>query len=396
MTTARTTARAVALLFLANGLAMSWLPRLPQVKDAIGADAGTLGLALLGTGVGGILGSLATPRIMGWVGPRRAAVGGAVVLAVALVLVGVVGAVSALFVVLAVMGLSDGIADIGQNHLMFEVQRTVTRSLTSRMHAVWSIGALVGTGAGTLAAALGIPVATQLVGVAVVAVLLVGAAVPTLRRAGPVSLPRQPRRPHARRFRVRWSWAAVIVAGLSAAMIEGVANEWSALTLRDGLGTGAALAGAGPTVFAGAMLVGRVVGDRGIDAWGRAATARAGAWAVAAGSGCGLGAAVWTGQAGWLLVGLVVAGVGTATLFPSMLAAGDRLDGGGTGVAVASSSARVGFLVVPAVMGGLAELTSLTTAFLLLPLTGVVAAVALPRALGAAPGRRPVTAAPRR
>lgn len=396
-------ARAVGLLFLANGLAMSLLPRLPQVKDAVGADAGAFGLALLGTGVGGMVGAVATPRLLGRIGARRAATIAAVALAGATTLVGVAGSVPALFVALAAMGLADGVADVGQNHLMFEVQRTTPRSLTSRMHAVWSVGALAGTGIGTMAAAAGVAVVVHLVGVAGVVVVLVGAAGWTLRRSGLARVTKSPPtgtpipRVPGPGVRSRRRWALVVVAGVAAAMIEGIAGEWSALTIRDGLGGGRAMAGAGPTVFAGAMLVGRVVGDRAIDRFGRAPTARAGAWTVALGGGVGLAAAAWSSQPGWLLAGLAIAGMATATLFPSMLAAGDRLDAGGTGVAVASFAARIGFLVVPVAVGGLAEATSLTTAFALLPAVGVLTALALPSALGPtdpAELRRPARPAP--
>lgn len=381
-------ARAVALLFLANGLTMSLLPRLPQVKDAVGAGAGAFGLALLGIGVGGMVGAVATPRLLGRIGARRAATVAAVVLAGATTLVGVAGSVPVLFAALAAMGLADGVADVGQNHLMFEVQRRTPRSLTSRMHAVWSVGALGGTGIGTVAAAAGVAVVVQLVAVAGVVVVLVAGAVWTLRGIGParVTAPATagatPAHASGAGVRSRRRWALVVVAGVAAAMIEGIAGEWSALTIRDGLGGGRAMAGAGPTVFAGAMLLGRLVGDRAVDRWGRATTARAGAWTVALGGGVGLGAAAWSSHPGWLLAGLAVAGMATATLFPSMLAAGDRLDGGGTGVAVASFAARIGFLVVPLAVGGLAEATSLTTAFSLLPVVGVLTALALPAALG--------------
>ena len=47
----------VALLFLANGLAHPSLwPRLPEIAEGVGATPATFGLALLGTGVGGISG----------------------------------------------------------------------------------------------------------------------------------------------------------------------------------------------------------------------------------------------------------------------------------------------------------------------------------------------------
>ncbi len=378
---------AIGLLFVANGLTLSALwPRFPQVKDAVGAEAATFGLALLGTGVGGIVGSALAPLAVRWLGARRAAIVSAVVLAATTVLVGLAGSVPALFGAFAVMGLMDGVADITQNHLMFEAQRTSHRSLVSRMHALWSVGALAGTAGGTVAAALAVSVLTQIVAFAVVGVCLVGTAArgvsrlaPSRALPAPAADPSARPRPGARGRASRWG--AVVVAALAVSAVEGVANEWSALTLRDGLGATAAMAGAGPTAFVGAMLAGRLAGDRIIDRLGLESTARLGAWVVGLGSGLGLAVAVVLDQPIVLVAGLVVAGVGAATLFPAMLAAGDRLDATGAGVAVGSSAARAGFLAVPVIVGTVGDVAGLPVGFALLPLAGLLAVVVLPRAL---------------
>jgi fucose permease len=160
-----------------------------------------------------------------------------------------------------------------------------------------------------------------------------------------------------------------------------VGNEWSALTLRDGFGAGALVAGAGPTAFAGAMLVGRLVGDRVIDRIGIEAASRVSGALVAVGAGAGLVGAAALDLPVLLVAGLVAAGIGAAVLFPSMLAVGDRLDASGTGVAVAASASRVGFLAVPVVVGTIADAVGLPVAFGLMPLAGVAVALVLPRAL---------------
>lgn len=380
---------AIGLLFVANGLSMPALwPRFPQIKDTVGADEAVFGLALLGTGLGGIVGSAVAPWVVRRLGARRAAVVFAVVLAAATVLVGFAGSVVALFGAFAVMGVSDGVADMTQNHLMFEVQRTTTRSLTSRMHALWSVGALVGAAVGTAAAARGVSVVAQSVGLAVVAWALVGGGAWLLERrwVGPVppvveaEVESSAAAPPVRR---RWGgrWGMVVGAAVAVAAVEGVANEWSALTLRDGLGASDGLAGAGPTAFAAAMLLGRLLGDGVIDRIGVGATSRAGGGLVAVGAGAGLVGAVALDAPALLVAGLVLAGVGAAVLFPAMLAAGDRLDATGRGVAVAASASRAGFLAVPVLVGGVADVAGLPVAFSLLPLAGVAVLVVLPRAL---------------
>jgi MFS family permease len=396
----------VALLFVANGLGHPALwPRLPEIQDAVGAGPGTFGLALVGVGVGGAVGSVLAPRVASWVGVPRAATVSAALLVVATVSVGFAPSVVALFVAFAVLGVTDGVADVSQNALLFDVQRLGDRSLASRAHAAWSAGALVATALGTVAATVGVGVVAQTAGIGSLALVLIAVAwtvtstsprpsrtavaaaparddIPASRptRAAAAAAPADGE-PSSRRRRRTGAWLLIGVTGLVVAAIESVANEWSALTLRDGLGSSLAVAGLGPTVFAAAMLVGRLGGDRLIDRYGPVATARFGATAVVVGGGAGLALSAWLAIPGPLLGGLVAAGVGTATLFPLMLAAGDGLDDTGRGVAVASLGARVGFLIVPVVVGGLGERAGLVAAFWLLPVAGATALVALPAAL---------------
>ena len=391
---------AIGLLFVANGLSVPpLLPRFPELKDGVGADAAAFGLALLGTGLGGILGSVLAPRIARWLGVRRAGVASAIVLACTTLLVATAGSVPALFAAFAAAGVLDGVADTSQNQLLFDAQRRSAASLTSRMHALWSVGALTGTAIGTVALGRGVGVVPQTLGVFVLALALVGTAGVALARTaeGPVAVgapgvaalptataPPVGAPPVGAWRRARGTgrrWGLVVVAAMGVAAVEGVANEWSALALRDGLGASATVAGAGPTVVAAAMLFGRVVGDRAIDRWGLEATARLGG--VVVGVGCGIGlatATLWSAPA-LLLGGLVAAGLGAAVLFPGMLAAGDRQDPSGTGMAVASAAARAGFLTVPVVMGTVSSAVGVAAAFWLLPVAGVVVALALPRAL---------------
>ena len=119
---------------------------------------------------------------------------------------------------------------------------------------------------------------------------------------------------------------------------------------------------------------------------GIARTARDGVGLVAVGSGVGLVLATVLSSPWPLVAGLVLAGLGAATLFPTMLAAGDRVDGSGRGIAVASSAASASALLVPLVVGGLAEVASLRVGFAVLPVAALVAAVVLPRALRAPTG----------
>jgi MFS family permease len=173
-------------------------------------------------------------------------------------------------------------------------------------------------------------------------------------------------------------------ATVGGAIIEGAPSDWSAIRL-ERLGAGPGAAALGFAAFMTGMLIGRLVGDHLTDRFGGATVLRGGMALVA--GGLVVGAVV--DHPAVFALGLVLAGVGASGLFPLAFSAAANTPGvaPGAGAATVSLAARLGFLVEPLVMGGLAELLGLRWAFV------VVAGVAL--AVAAAAGRViPPTARP--
>lgn len=146
---------AVSALFFTNGaLFASLLPRLPEIKSILDLSAGQLGLALLGIGLGGLVGSLTTRWLLPRARSRWAAVGSTLVLAAGLPLVGLAPSGWVLFAVLVGYGIADAVTDVSMNVAGVEMQRRLGRSVLNSMHGIWSIAAVVGGVTGSGAAAL--------------------------------------------------------------------------------------------------------------------------------------------------------------------------------------------------------------------------------------------------
>ena len=151
-------------------------------------------------------------------------------------------------------------------------------------------------------------------------------------------------------------------------LIEGASADWSAVYLRDELGTTAAIAAIGFTAFSITMTLGRVFGDRLVDRFGPEAVVRGGGGVAA----------------GRLRPRARRRGAGARDRrlrLPGRRDVGRRADrlprrgaraghAAGVGLAAVSSTGYLGFLVGPPTIGGLAE------------------AVGLPAALGWSPPRR--------
>ncbi|RDI64244.1 MFS transporter [Nocardia pseudobrasiliensis] len=152
-------------------------------------------------------------------------------------------------------------------------------------------------------------------------------------------------------------------------MTEGVANDWSALQVREHLGASEATAALAFAAFSTTMTIGRFAADRVSGRFGPVVVVRWGALLAAAGLALIIGSAwVPLTLAGWALMGIGLAG-GVPQIFT---AAGNL----GTETAATDMSrvfglGYLGFLAGPSVIGWLSKPTSLTVA-LIFPLALVL------------------------
>jgi MFS family permease len=402
---------AIAAVFVANGLGgPSFLPRLPERQAALDLSDAALGLVLVGMAAGALAASPAAGRAVGRVGSRPVAVAAAVTLGAALWTAGAAPHPVVLFVALAGIGAADAAMDIAMNANGAAYEQRTRRSLLHRLHGAWSLGALAAAGVAAVMAAAGVSLTWHLLGVgAVVAAtalvarpwMVVGdqvgddraradvstATLPVTDRGGGADGPAggdgraraDGEGGRTRRRRTRGPLLALAAVTVAGAVIEGAPSDWSALRL-ERLGAGPGAAALGFAAFAAGMLAGRLAGDHVTDRVGGATVLRGGMTLVAA----GLVAGALVDHPAVFAVGLVVAGVGAAGLFPLAFSAAATTPGvaPGAGAATVSLAARLGFMVEPVLMGALAELVGLRAAFVVVG--GVAAAVALaaPRVLG--------------
>ena len=380
---------AVAACFFLNAVFYAGLvPRLPEVKAQLGLSSTALGAALAAVPLGALLAGLSAAALNRRFGSGRVASHGLVLLGVTVWTVSVAPNWLALAAALLVLGALDAVVDVAQNAHGLRVQRLYGRSILNAFHGVWSVGAVAGGLLGSAAAGLGVPLTVQLGASAVVfgalAVAVSRAVLPGPDEPEPAAdeVPRE-------RPRRRGAVPALAVLGVLAAcgaFVEDAGASWSALYLRTELDAGAATAGLGFVALSVAMTVGRLTGDRVVDRFGQRRVARAGGALTAA----GMGLALALPSVPTTLLGLALAGLGVATLIPAVYHAADELPGlpHGVGLAVINWLLRIGFLVSPALVGALADATSLRVALLCVVLAGIGALVlgrALPRRAAGSP-----------
>jgi len=345
---------AVLTLFFINGLAgASWFVRIPDVQDSIGLSNALLGVTLLGLPAGAVVAMPIAGLMTNRVGSRRIALIGAVIACVGVALVGVANNAALLAAMLVVFGIGNGAMDIGMNAQGVEVESYAEHSLMSQFHGAFSVGGIAGAASGGFLASHGVDVQPHLAGIGLICFIA------TLVIAR-LLLPRPAEHEHADApaltLRAPWPIVLLGIIAFCAMLTEGAMSDWTAVYLRD-IGAGAGLAASGYALFSITMAIGRLSGDRAIDALGGRRLIQVGG-VVAAG---GILVAMVLHTVPAALIGFGLVGIGVATIAPIVYstAGRSRLIPPGTAIAAATTIGYLGFMAGPPVIGLTAGLTGL-------------------------------------
>uniref|UniRef100_A0AAU2VD10 MFS transporter n=1 Tax=Streptomyces sp. NBC_00003 TaxID=2903608 RepID=A0AAU2VD10_9ACTN len=362
---------AIAAVFCVHGAVTgNFATRVPWIQEHAGVSAGQLGLALAFPAIGSSLLMPLSGAITHRFGARGALRGLLALWTLALALPALAPNVYTLCAVLFAYGASAGMADVAMNALGVETENRLGRSIMSSLHGMWSVGALIGSAAGTLAAHLGADARLHHTVAAAVLTLLGLAAC-----QGVLDLRSAPDEAPPPRFALPPKSALVIgMVGFCAVFAEGASLDWSAVYLRDVLDASAGTAAACTTAFTLTMAAARLAGDKGVDRFGAVRTVRGGGVLATLG---GLLVVIAPGPA-VAMAGFGLMGLGVAVVVPLAFAAAGR-SGPNPSQAIAgvATITYTSGLVAPSAIGGIADLTSLVVSF------GLVTVLALGLVAGA-------------
>ncbi|MEU0380745.1 MFS transporter [Streptomyces cyaneofuscatus] len=362
---------AVAAVFAVHGAVTgSFATRVPWIQDHAGVSAGQLGLALAFPAIGASIAMPLAGRISHRFGARTALRGLLALWTLALILPALAPNLLTLCAVLFVYGATAGMSDVAMNALGVEVENRLDKSIMSGLHGMWSVGALIGSAAGTVAAHVGADARFHHTLAA-----LVLTALGLLACRGVLDLRSEPDEEPPPRFTLPPKSALIIGAvGFCAVFAEGASLDWSAVYLRDILGSSDGVAAASTTAFALTMAVARLAGDRIVDRFGAVRTVRVGGALATLG---GL-LVVFSPSPAAAMGGFGLLGLGVAVVVPLAFAAAGR-SGPNPSQAIAgvATITYTSSLIAPSAIGALAETTSLVVSF------GVVTALAFGLVVGA-------------
>jgi len=364
----------IAVFFVHGFLFASWTAHIPDLKQHLGLSDGRLGLALLGAPIGSVLAIGVAARLLPRVGSRKMVRLALVGYCVSGPFIGLTGSLGTFFVAFLVWGFFQGTLDVSMNTQAINVERLSERVLMPGFHGSWSCGALVGAVTGASAVALGLSLSRQLLILAVPCLLVVGWLSTRMIPDRQVDSDPDTRRGRSEGRCGIFQRDLIVLGGIAFAdmLCEGAAADWAAVYLRNSVHTVPVVAGMGFAIYALAMLVVRLSGNRLFTRF--SAHRLLPLLAVIATLGFAGGLVI--ARPASVLVGFALLGAGLGSVVPMILRAAGAVSNVDTGRGVASVAGCgwAGYVVGPVVIGAIASSTTLHTALFLIPvLTGIVA-----------------------
>jgi fucose permease len=347
----RRAVRAVYAVFFGAGFMFaSWASRIPQVRDGLHLDPGSLGLLLLSIAAGSVLALPLAGIVVSRLGAARTITLMAIVSAVGLATaaLGYRSGVPPVVVGLFLLGVGNGTWDVAMNVEGTFVEQRLGRSILSRFHAGFSVGTVAGALLGALMVVLGVSVTVHLLGVA--ALIALGGPW-AVRGFLTVTAPAHHEEEAPRHPLEAWTEPRTLLLGLFVfcmAFIEGTGNDWLGVAMIDGYDATPAVGSLTLSLFLAAMTAGRWFGPALLDRFGRVVSVRTTAL-MACG---GVLVVVFAGSLPVAMAGAVVWGLGSALGFPvGMSAAADDRRRAAARVSVVTSIGYVAFLAGPPLVG---------------------------------------------
>ncbi len=368
---------AIAALFCCLGFQYAtWVSRIPALKTRLDLSEAELGLLLMVCGAGAAISFPLVAVLTRRFGSRRLAVGSALALGAVLLALSVTPNYAVTLVIVCCDGVAVGCLNVAMNAQAAALEVKYQRTTMAKMHATFSAGslfaALLASGVTSLSSALP---AHFLTATALLAALVLAARGNLLTEdqlpSGTAESP-NPSPTGEKRKGLTLPTRVTIWMGLAMAfgtVTEGAMNDWSALYLKDTAGAAAELAPLGIAVVSVMMVLARLFADGWRTKWGDERIVRVGS--VLAGAGLAL--ALLAGGVVPALLGFACVGLGIAAVTPCVYVAAARQ--GSDALALVAAMGTTGLLGGPAVIGFIANGTSLAWGM------GAVAASALVVAL---------------
>lgn len=355
----------ISIYFLLCGMIFSsWAARIPAIKDQFQLNEAELGAVLFMLP----LGSIVALPFAGWSVHRfgsKIITGISAILYLALLLSISFGTnVYQLSVMLFLFGFFGDVLNISMNTQGLSIQKLFNKPILTSLHAMWSIGALLGAVVGGWSLRNDLSTQQHFVIVAVFCLVLVLAFYFLM-------IPDTASNDEGQKL-FAWPDRALLLLGLicfCTTLCEGAMADWSSLYYRQLLDDSNKVSTTGYTAFTLVMALGRLVGDKLIEKVGYKSMLMMNGFLIAAGLSLAL---LWQVPVS-VIIGYSLVGLGVSSVIPIvyMVAAKSKTMAPSAALAAVSTIGYTGFLIGPPMIGFIAHETGLRMALSLIVLLGL-------------------------
>ncbi|MEO6315813.1 MAG: MFS transporter [Chitinophagaceae bacterium] len=355
-----------SIYFFISGFGYStWASRIPSVQQHLHLNEAQLGAVLLAMPVGLILTLPVTGKLLGRFESRIIMVTGAVIFNFLLGIPGFVVNTLQLTLVLFCFGSARNLMNLSMNTQAVDVQAMYSRSILTTMHGIWSLAGFAGAGLGYVMVLFGISTAWHLLSVSIVLVITASICFPYTLQKKPQPQEKKPVFSLPDQQMMKF---ALICFGVMAC--ENIMYDWSGIYFLKVIHSSKAASIAAYVVYMVTMTIGRFAGDKLVGIIGIKKLLTYSGWLVFSGL---IVAVVLPFQliAG---IGFGLVGLGVSCVVPLVFSIAGKIKGANTGQSLAAISTigYLGFLLVPPMVGFIAQATNLRWSFAVIALMSTI------------------------
>jgi MFS family permease len=358
--------RANAVYFFISGFGYSsWTSRIPVIKESLKLNDAHFGTLLFMMPVGLIITMPFTGKLLDHFKSRTIMLCGAMIYNVVLICLGFSPFAWVLAIVLFFFGASRNLMNLSMNAQAIGVQALYHRSIMSSFHAVWSLAGFAGAAIGYLMVTTNIIPGWHLLGVS----LLLSSLTLYFYRDTLDQVPdHKNKRPLFSLPPKGMLVFSLICFGSMAC--ENTMYDWSGIYVKQVLHGSNGLATIAFVVYMVAMTTGRMLGDRLADRFGIRFVIRSSGILIF----CGLTTTVLSPYIPLTMAAYLLTGLGVSCVVPFVFSLAGKIPMSNPGAALASISSigYLGFLLIPPMIGYVAQSSSLRVSFAIIATMGLL------------------------
>ena len=345
-----------AAFFIAGFAMGAWAPLVPYARHRLELDPALLGLLLLCLGCSSLITMIFSGKLAGKFGCRTMILMGVASICISLPLLASVSTLALMVPALLLFGAGVGLTDVTVNIQGALVEQKSDKPLMSGFHGLFSVGGIAGSAGGSLILSSGLsPLQFSFISVLLILVIIISTAKALLPFASHEEQTNS-------RLKINLRLIVIAVMCMICFLAEGSMLDWGGIWLTAYRHVQLEHAGWGYAVFGTAMAIMRLSGDFIVKSLGRKTVLiLSGVFAMA-----GFAIAVFIPGWAFSLLGFALIGTGAANVAPVLttLAGKETIMPSNMSVAFVSTVGYLGILMGPALIGFIANITSLQVAFL--------------------------------